>query len=89
MTSSSRLSGDDVLNRVNTGIQAFDDLVVGGLPRGRATVVAGSPDSGKTVFAMQFLAHGITDNAEPGVFVTFDEPWAEIAGNTGKLRLGY
>jgi circadian clock protein KaiC len=81
MTSSRRLSRDDVLDRVNTGIQAFDDLVMGGLPRGRATVVAGSPGSGKTVFAMQFLAHGITDNDEPGVFVTFEEPWVEIAGN--------
>jgi len=69
------------LGRVATGIQAFDDLVMGGLPRGRATIVAGTPGAGKTVFAMQFLAFGIIEANEPGVFVTFEEPSNEIATN--------
>ena len=29
----------DVLDRVKTGVNAFDELVMGGLPRGRTTVV--------------------------------------------------
>ncbi|WP_437354180.1 circadian clock protein KaiC [Neorhizobium petrolearium] len=66
---------------MKTGIAAFDDLVMGGLPRGRTTIVGGTPGSGKTVFATQFLAHGITDLDEPGVFVTFEEPSAEIEVN--------
>ncbi|MDE8651454.1 circadian clock protein KaiC [Novosphingobium album (ex Liu et al. 2023)] len=72
---------DPVLERVKTGIEAFDDLVMGGLPRGRTTIVGGTPGSGKTVFATQFLAHGITDLDEPGVFVTFEEPSADIEVN--------
>ncbi|MGK6314297.1 circadian clock protein KaiC [Neorhizobium sp. DT-125] len=72
---------DPVLERVKTGIEAFDDLVMGGLPRGRTTVVGGTPGSGKTVFATQFLAHGITDRDEPGVFVTFEEPPSDIEVN--------
>lgn len=72
---------DPVLERVKTGIAAFDDLVMGGLPRGRTTIVGGTPGSGKTVFATQFLAHGITDLNEPGVFVTFEELPAEIEVN--------
>jgi circadian clock protein KaiC len=72
---------DPVLERVKTGIEAFDDLVMGGLPRGRTTIVGGTPGSGKTVFATQFLAHGITDLDEPGVFVTFEESPAEIEVN--------
>lgn len=72
---------DPVLERVKTGIEAFDDLVMGGLPRGRTTIVGGTPGSGKTVFATQFLAHGITDRDEPGVFVTFEESPSEIEVN--------
>lgn len=72
---------DPVLERVKTGIEAFDDLVMGGLPRGRTTIVGGTPGSGKTVFATQFLAHGITDLDEAGVFVTFEESPAEIEVN--------
>ena len=36
----------DVLDRVKTGVNAFDELVMGGLPRGRTTVVGGTPGSG-------------------------------------------
>jgi circadian clock protein KaiC len=78
--------GDDevlpgVLERVQTGVEAFDELVMGGLPRGRATVVGGTPGSGKTVFATQFLAHGISILGENGVFVTFEEPSRDIETN--------
>ncbi|HZZ78928.1 MAG TPA: circadian clock protein KaiC [Gemmataceae bacterium] len=71
----------EVLERVKTGVDAFDGLVMGGLPRARTTVVAGTPGSGKTVFATQFLAHGITDYGENGVFVTFEEPPVDIEAN--------
>ena len=70
-----------VLDRVKTGVQAFDELVMGGLPRARTTVVGGTPGSGKTVFATQFLAHGITTFNENGVLVTFEEPPADIEAN--------
>ncbi len=70
-----------VLDRVKTGVDAFDELVMGGLPRARTTVVGGTPGSGKTVFATQFLAHGITQYDENGVLVTFEEPPADIESN--------
>lgn len=81
MAETETVSLDPVLERVKTGIEAFDDLVMGGLPRGRTTIVGGTPGSGKTVFATQFLAHGITDLDEPGVFVTFEESPADIEVN--------
>lgn len=81
MTSTEESTIDPVLERVNTGIEAFDDLVMGGLPRRRTTIVGGTPGSGKTVFATQFLAHGISALQEPGVFVTFEESPAEIEVN--------
>ncbi|AEH88740.1 circadian clock protein KaiC [Mesorhizobium opportunistum] len=81
MTTAEEILVDPALERVRTGIEAFDDLVMGGLPRGRTTIVGGTPGSGKTVFATQFLAHGITMRDEPGVFVTFEESPAEIEVN--------
>ena len=42
-----------------TGIAGFDLISEGGLPRARATLVAGTAGSAKTVFATHFLASGI------------------------------
>nr|MDQ3309237.1 circadian clock protein KaiC [Gemmatimonadota bacterium] len=55
-----------------TGIPGFDLIAEGGLPRHRATLIAGTAGSAKTVFAAQFLAAGIRELEEPGVFVTFE-----------------
>jgi circadian clock protein KaiC len=60
------------LERVADGVPGLDLITRGGLPRNRLTLVAGTAGSGKTVFAAQFLATGISAG-EPGVFVTFEE----------------
>lgn len=69
------------MKKMPTGIEAFDELAVGGVPRARTTLIGGTPGSGKTVFATQFLAHGITGCGENGVFVTFEESPTEIEAN--------
>lgn len=68
-----RPPADDSLERLTVGIPGLDLLTGGGLPRNRLTLVAGTAGSGKTVFAAQFLASGITQADEAGVFVTFEE----------------
>lgn len=88
MSASGEAPIDPALERVKTGIEAFDDLVMGGLPRGRTTIVGGTPGSGKTVFATQFLAHGIIGLNEPGVFVTFEESPIEIEVNMASFGWG-
>ena len=44
-----------VIRKALTGIQGFDEITDGGLPRGRTTLVMGGPGCGKTVFALQAL----------------------------------
>ena len=61
------------LERLQAGIPGLDVITRGGLPRNRLTLVAGTAGSGKTVFAAQFLASGITAANDRGVFVTFEE----------------
>jgi circadian clock protein KaiC len=69
------------VRKLPTGIPSFDVIAKGGLPKNRTTLVSGTAGSGKTVFAMQFLAAGIRDVGETGVFVTFEESAADIREN--------
>src|SRR5216117_788149 len=66
--------------KLSTGIASFDVIAKGGLPVHRTTLVSGTAGSGKTVFAMQFLAAGI-QSGENGVFVTFEESAEDIRAN--------
>jgi circadian clock protein KaiC len=67
--------------KASTGIAGLDEITGGGLPRGRTTLLAGGPGSGKTIFALQFLAHGARDCREPGIFVAFEEASDRILVN--------
>ncbi len=64
-----------------TGIEGFDEITDGGLPRGRTTLLAGGPGSGKTIFALQFLVRGARDFHEPGIFIAFEETAERLAAN--------
>jgi circadian clock protein KaiC len=75
------------IEKVETGIEGFDTISQGGLPKGRATLITGTSGSAKTVFAVQFLAEAILKNDEPGVFVTFEEPTDDIRKNV--ISLGW
>ncbi len=43
------------MDRVPTGIKGLDELLGGGFPEGKCILVVGSPGSGKTTFAIQYL----------------------------------
>lgn len=73
------------VERIATGINGFDQLTLSGLPKGRATLVTGTTGTGKTLFAVEFLARGIQRSGEPGVFVTFEEQPEAIRRNCASL----
>jgi len=77
-TGESRLSP---VQKLPTGIPSFDVIARGGLPVNRTTLLSGTAGSGKTVFAVQFLAAGIEQFNEAGVFVTFEESAMDIRTN--------
>jgi len=72
------------VEKIETGIPGFDVVAEGGLPRNRATLVAGTAGSAKTVFAVHFLVAGI-ERGEPGVFVTFEDTVADIRRNVASM----
>jgi circadian clock protein KaiC len=69
------------IEKLETHIPGFDHISCGGLPKGRTTLIAGTSGSAKTVFASQFLAAGIVQAGETGVFVTFEESTEELRRN--------
>ena len=74
--------------KVSTGITGLDEMTGGGLPRGRTTLLVGGPGSGKTILALQFLAHGANKCDEPGIFVAFEEASDQILANTKSFNWG-
>jgi len=72
--------------KAETGIDGFDEITHGGLPRGRTTLLEGGPGSGKTLFALRFLVHGAQDRHEPGIFVAFEETSKRIVANAENFR---
>ena len=68
-----------------TSIQGFDEITLGGLPKGRPTLVCGGAGCGKTLFAMEFLVRGATVYNEPGVFISFEETEKELTSNVTSL----
>jgi circadian clock protein KaiC len=74
------------LPKVATGITGLDDVLHGGFPAGRTTLVSGGPGTGKTVCGMEFLYRSAV-NGEPGIFVTFEERAEAVRKNT--LTLGW
>jgi len=68
-----------------TGIAGFDDILLGGLPAGRPTLVCGAAGCGKTLFGVTFLVNGATRFGEPGVFMSFEERAEDLAANVASL----
>ncbi len=74
------------LKKVPTYINGLDEILNGGLPASRTSLVVGNPGSGKTILGMEFLYRGAL-NGEPGIFLGFEEPVAALRENA--LTLGW
>ncbi|GIP41047.1 hypothetical protein J31TS4_43270 [Paenibacillus sp. J31TS4] len=61
------------MNLVSSGIDGFDDILNGGIPRGSTVIVEGAPGTGKTTLGMQFLYNGAVREGEAGLYITFEE----------------
>ncbi|MFO8013736.1 MAG: circadian clock protein KaiC [Phycisphaerae bacterium] len=72
--------------KARTGIRGLDDILEGGLPEGRITLLSGGPGTGKTVLAMEFV-HGGAAAGEPGVFVCFEERADDLRANAAAMGM--
>ena len=65
------------LAEAETGIAGLDDILGGGLARGRVFLLEGSPGAGKTTVALQFLLAG-TRRGERCQYITLSETEDEL-----------
>jgi circadian clock protein KaiC len=70
-----------------TGVPGLDEVLYGGLPHGRTTLLCGGPGSGKTMLGMQILLQGVLEFNENAVCLAFEENEEELAANV--KNLGY
>ena len=66
------------IKRIKTGIPGLDKELQGGFIKNSAVLISGSPGSGKSIFAMQFLYKGATEDDEPGVYISFEEEKEDV-----------
>jgi len=76
------------LPKLATGIEGFDELSRGGLPRHRTSLLIGGPGAGKTVFALQCLVNAVRRQRAPGIFVAFEESPRQIIANGATFNWG-
>jgi circadian clock protein KaiC len=69
-----------------TGVEGFDDIMAGGLARGRVFLLEGSPGAGKTTIATQFLCAGAAAG-ERVLYITLSETEDEL--RAGALSHGW
>lgn len=65
------------VERMTTGVSGLDEVLDGGLIRGRNVLVRGSPGSGKTIFGLHFLSAGIAAE-ETALYINMGEPQAYV-----------
>lgn len=72
--------------RAKTGIWGLDEVLSGGLSRGRMFLLEGTPGTGKTTIAVQFLLAGV-GVGERGLYITLSETEDEL--RDGALSHGW
>jgi circadian clock protein KaiC len=71
--------------RLSVGVEALDDMLGGGIPRGHSVLVAGPSGSGKSVLATEFIMEGARQR-EPGIIAVFEKRPGEYSqiGSAGQ-----
>lgn len=67
----------EVIEKANFGLDGLDDITSGGLTRGRLFLLEGSPGTGKTTIATQYLMAG-AEAGERSLYITLSETEDEL-----------
>jgi circadian clock protein KaiC len=73
---------DQKQSKALTGVEGLDEILAGGLQRGRVYLIEGSPGTGKTTIATQFLLAG-AKAGEKGLYITLSETEEELRESAG------
>jgi circadian clock protein KaiC len=68
---------EEILPRAATGVAGLDEILGGGFARNRLHLLEGSPGTGKTTIALQFLMEGARQG-EAGIYISLAETEHEL-----------
>jgi circadian clock protein KaiC len=71
------IADEQFLPRASTGVEGLNDILGGGVARNRLHLLEGSPGTGKTTVALQFLLAG-AEAGEAGIYISLAETEAEL-----------
>lgn len=77
MTALNRFTDSEDEHTLEVGVPGLDDILRGGFPSNCLYLVSGTPGSGKTTLAMQFLLEGVR-NGEASMYITLSETKREM-----------
>ncbi len=66
--------------KLSTGNEMLDKMLLGGIIRGSTTLVAGPSGTGKSLLSMQFINEGVR-KGEPSLYVGFEESKDQLVRN--------
>ena len=75
------------LKKLETGVPGLDILTLGGIPEGRATLIAGKSGTGKTVVALQIAAN-LARSGVTTIFLAVEETPDDLQDTGDTLGLG-
>jgi len=75
------------LKKIETGVPGLDRLTLGGIPEGRATLIAGKSGTGKTVMGLQ-IASNLARNGLTTIVVAIEESPGDLQDSGDTLGLG-
>ncbi|MCX6695154.1 MAG: AAA family ATPase [Candidatus Altiarchaeota archaeon] len=65
------------MEKIKTGVPGLDEMLYGGIIKGRPYLVAGGPGTGKTTLCVQFLMEGLKNN-EKALYLSLEEQADEL-----------
>ncbi|MEM0137101.1 MAG: ATPase domain-containing protein, partial [Thermoplasmata archaeon] len=71
---------NNVRERCLTGIEALDNILNGGIPKGNTVLITGSAGTGKTTLSIEFLVHGALAG-EKGLYISVTEASEKLLEN--------
>jgi len=75
-----------MIEKIKTGVIGLVEVLKGGIRKGASVLVTGSPGTGKTIMAIQFIIEG-AKNGEPGVYITSEETIEDIRNYARALNM--
>ena len=78
----------EFIERLSVGVEGFDPIIAGGIPRGFFVAVTGEPGTGKTIFCLHFAWKGVLDG-DRVIYVTTEESRESIINQAKMFNMDF